>query len=61
MKCNGEDLLARRRLSESYREVGCSFLSFLDMSTGDVIYRMCGFAKKGSGIYSIRRKTSCTI
>ena len=49
MKCNGEDLLARRRLSESYREVGCSFLSFLDMSTGDVIYRMCGFAKKRLG------------
>ena len=46
MKCNGELILSRNRLTEAYHEVGASFLSFLDMSTGCIVYDTYGHAKK---------------
>lgn len=46
MKCNGELILYQNRLTEAYHEVGASFLSFLDMSTGCIVYDTHGHAKK---------------
>lgn len=46
MKCNGELILARNKLTEAYHEVGASFLSFLDMSTGCIVYDTYGHARK---------------
>lgn len=46
MNCKAKEILARQALDKAYREVGESFLSFLDMSTGCIINDMHGFARK---------------
>lgn len=46
MKCKAREIQSREALHAAYREMGETFLSFLDVSTGCIVSAMCGFKKK---------------